>query len=231
MRRLQLAIRGISMRWQIISAWLFISLLSGCAQTEDLQVSSLASTHSDAGYKRFVIVSDSYKPVDNDLTFEEFARQAKQVLIQKGFIAVDNPKDAQLLVALSYHIGTPKTRTEVVNTPTYPMFGPVYIRHYGYYHPYWNYPVYNTSVYQFTTYQKTMRLQAISAKEFSASKTVKPLWDVIVSSNNENGDLRYMFPYMLVAAGQYIGRNSGYSVSLTLEKNDPYVASLRQINE
>ena len=218
------------MRWQIISIWFLIGLLSGCAQTENLRVSSLAGEDSGSDYKRFVIVSGSYKPVDNDLTFGEFARQAKWILIQKGFIAVDDPKNAQLLVALSYHIGAPQTRTEVVNTPDYPMFGPVYIRHYGYYYPYWRYPVYNTSVYQYTTYKKTVRLYAIDAKAFRANQTVKPLWDVVVSSNNENSDLRYMFPYMLVAAGEYIGKNSGYSVPLALDKNDSQVALLRLVN-
>lgn len=215
---------------QIMSALCLMTLLSGCAQTETLQVSSLVAENG-ADYKKFMIVSDEYKAVENDLTFAEFARQTTQMLERRGFTPVTKIKDAQILVALSYHIEEPQTHTEVVNTPAYrPM--PLYPypgRRGYYYHPFWDYPAYNTSVYQYTTYQKMVRLQAIDAKEFNSSKNknVKPVWDIVVTSNNTSGDLRYMMPYMLIAASEYVDKNSNYTVSVSLDQKDPRVGRLR----
>ena len=48
-----------------------------------------------------------------------------------------------------------------------------------------------------------------------------------ITSNNQNGDLRYMFPYMLVAAQPYIGQNTGHSINVSVDDKDPMVAALR----
>lgn len=211
---------------RIISALFLMALLSGCAQTETLQVSSLVADES-SDYKKFMIVSDEYKAVENDLAFAEFARQTTQMLERRGFIPVTRAKDAEILVALSYHIDEPQTHTEVVSTPRPIM--PVYPRRHGYYyHPFWDYPMYDTSVYQFTTYKKMIRLQAIDAKAFSRAKsTVKPIWDIVVTSNNGSSDLRYMMPFMLIAASEYVDKNSNYTVNVSLDQKDPRVGRLR----
>ena len=216
---------GDGMLKRIISALFLIASLAGCAQTETMQVSSLVADDS-VDYRKFAIVSDEYKTVDNDLAFADFARQTKQMLELKGFTPVANIKDAQILVALSYHIDEPQTHTEVVSTSRPIM--PVYPGRRGYYyHPFWDYPMYDTSVYQFTTYKKMIRLQAINAKNYSRTKNVKPVWDVVVTSNNGSSDLRYMMPYMLVAASSYVDKSSSYTVNVSLDQKDPRVGQIR----
>lgn len=151
----------------------------------------------------------------------------EDVLREQGYVAARSPAQAQMLIALSYHIGAPQTRTQIVNTPVYPMPYPVYGPGFGYYYPMLNYPFYEPMVYQFTVYSKWLRLQAIDASAYAKSKTVKPLWEAQAVSNNESGDLRYMFPYMLTALKPYIGKDSGHAVSVSVPADSPDVQALR----
>lgn len=215
------------MSWRTMAVFLLVGALSGCASTESVQVSSITAKNVYVGDKTFTIVSDDYRPVESDLGFSEYARQVSDVLREQGYVAVKRPSDAKMLIALSYHVGPPQTQTQIVNTPVYPMRGPLYAPGYGYYYPMWNYPLYEPMVYQFTIYSKWLRLQAIDAAAYAKDKTVKPLWDAQAVSNNENGDLRYMFPYMLTALKPYIGTDSGHTVSVSVPTDSPDVQALR----
>lgn len=216
------------MNWRIVFTLLFIGVLSGCANTEDLQVSALAAKDVPTQYKKFVIVSDKNEVVNNDLTFSEYARQVVSVLEMQGYTRVPNIDDAQLMVVLTFHISAPHTKTDIVNTPVYPMAGPFYSGPFGYYpYPLLDYPVYQPMVHQWVVYKKLVRLQALDAAAYTKQKRIKPLWDIQVTSNNENGDLRYMFPYMLVAAEPYIGKDTGQIINVTVDNNNPVVGVLR----
>lgn len=216
------------MNWRIVLTLLFIGILSGCAHTEDLQVSAITAKDAPVQYKKFVIVSDKNEVVDNDLTFSEFARQVASVLDLQGYVQVKNLDDAQIMVVLTFHISEPQTKTEIVNTPVYPTVGPFYPGRFGYYpYPLLGYPVYQPMVHQSIVYKKLVRLQALDAAAYANQKIIKPLWDIQITSNNQNGDLRYMFPYMLVAAQPYIGQNTGHSINVSVDDKDPMVAALR----
>lgn len=216
------------MRWRIIFTLLFIGVLSGCANTEDVEVSAITANDSSAQLNKFVIVNDKYQSAENDLQFNEYSRQLVQVLNQQGYVQSVNSKDAEILISLSYRVDAPRTRTEIVNMPVYPRVGPFYGSRFGHYpYPMLGYPVYEPMVYQSISYKKLIRLQAIDAATYAKDKTVKPLWDVLVISNNDNGDLRYMFPYMLVAAQSYIGKNSTHSVMISVPADSPEVMQLR----
>ncbi|SFC62003.1 DUF4136 domain-containing protein [Pragia fontium] len=216
------------MRWQMMFTLLLVGVLSGCAHTENIQVSAIAAGDDSTQYKKFAIVSDKYQATNDDLQFAEYARQVTAVLNQQGYVQAQNSKDAQILVSLSYRLSAPQTRTDIVNVPVYPNVGPFYDTRFGH-HPYpiLGYPVYQPMVYQSIIYKKLVRLQAIDAVVYAKDKTVKPLWDVMIISHNDNDDLRYMFPYMLVAAEPYIGRNSAHSIEVSVPEKDPAVMQLR----
>lgn len=218
------------MNWKMVFTLLLVGVLSGCAHTEYVQVSAIKAKDATTQYKKFAIVSDRYQPVNDDLNFAEYARQVAVVLNQQGYVQVKNQQDAEVLISLSYRVSEPQVHTEIVNTPVYPRVGPFYGSRFGYYpYPMLGYPAYEPMVYQSIVYRKLIRLQSIDAGIYRKDKTVKPLWDVLIVSNNDNGDLRYMFPYMLVAAQPYIGQDSQHSVTVSVDEQDPAVLNLKAI--
>ncbi|AWH88352.1 DUF4136 domain-containing protein [Limnobaculum parvum] len=218
------------MNWKMVFTLLLVGALSGCAHTEYVQVSAIKAKDAAVQYKKFALVSERYQSVNDDLNFAEYARQVAAVLNQQGYVQVTHQQDAEVLISLSYRVSEPQVRTEIVNTPVYPRVGPFYGSRFGYYpYPMLGYPAYEPMVYQSIVYRKLIRLQSIDAGIYRKDKTVKPLWDVLIVSNNDNGDLRYMFPYMLVAAEPYIGQDSQHSVTVSVDEQDPAVLNLQAI--
>ncbi|MDR0805529.1 MAG: hypothetical protein LBN41_02120 [Enterobacteriaceae bacterium] len=219
------------MRWRIILTLFVVGVLSGCAHKEYVEVSAIAAKDAPTQLNKFVVVSEKYQSVDGDLQFAEYARQVITVLNQQGYVQVQNRNDAQVLVALSYSIGTPQIQTEVLNTPVYPWGDPSYSIGFGYYpyHAMFGYSIYQPVAYQSVNYKKLIHLQAIDAAQYAKDQTVKTLWDVRIANNSDNSDLRYLFPYMLMAAEPYFGKDSEHSVVVPIEENDPAVVQLRSV--
>jgi hypothetical protein len=63
-------------------------------------------------------------------------------------------------------------------------------------------------------------LIAFDWKLFKTKKVEKQLWKTDLESSGSSNDLRYVFPYMIVSAEQYIGTNTRHVVTVKINEND-----------
>ncbi len=197
----------------------------GCAHYE-VMVSSI-NNNETAGNK--VFVAPGMKDVAiNDLQFQEFSNYIKKVLIKKGFAIVNTIDEADQVVMLVYAISGPQNYTANV-----PLWGPTGIESsttYGnisssgsyYGNTYYNQTYGITGVAQVkrTFYSRTIILIAFDWKLFKTKKVEKQLWKTDIVSIGSSNDLRYVFPYMVVAAEQYIGTNTRHAVTVKINEYD-----------
>ena len=89
------------------------------------------------------------------------------------------------------------------------------------------YPGYTTYVpYKVTVYTASLTLQVLDAALLRASKEEKKIWIGESVTTGQNPDLREQINYLLVAAFDRFGENTGKSLITDVSENDPQVKSL-----
>lgn len=224
---------------------LFVAvLMTGCATTEPVQtrfsifVDSI-SGESAVSAMTYVIGSGDRQVSSGDLQFREYASQIEKVLAEKGYVKVQNPDDAAILVALTYGISGPKDNTVSYSMPVFGQTGVASSTTYGrvgaggtFSGTTFNTPSFGVTGYMpvsenFTTYNRHF---IATAFDISASKLRGQdvqLWQTTVTSTGSSNDLRRVFPYMVYAARPYLGSNTGKKVEVTLLEDSPEVLAYR----
>jgi len=203
----------------------------GCAHYE-VMVSSI--NHNETVSNKVFVAPGMKDVAINDLQFQEFSNYIKKALIKKGCEIVNTIDEADQVVMLAYAISGPQNYTADV-----PLWGPTGIESsttYGNIYSSGN----NTSYYGTTTYNqtygitgvaqvrrtfyvRTIMLIAFDWKLFKTKKVEKQLWKTDIVSIGNSNDLRYVFPYMIVAAEQYISTNTTHAVTVKINENDSRV--------
>ena len=75
-----------------------------------------------------------------------------------------------------------------------------------------------------------MVLDAIDFDEYKANKKEVQLWKTTVTSTGSSGDLRRVFPILVAASQQYIGKNTGQKVEVNLSEGDARVIEIKGIS-
>ena len=208
-----------------------------------MQVSSINDPNISTG-KRYILLSGKNDVSDNDLQFREFASYVNNVLNQKGYIKTDETPD--LAVFLNYGIGDPQTSYSTYSLPIYGQtgggqstFNASTYGSGGYYTTsgsIYTAPTYgvvgNTNLnLRHTTYSRFIVLDAIDFKEYQSNHKIIPVWKTTIYSTGSSGDLRLVFPYLIVAAKPYIGTNTTQAVGVTIYSNDEHVSELKGIQK
>jgi hypothetical protein len=76
-----------------------------------------------------------------------------------------------------------------------------------------------------------MVLDAVDLDEYKKSKNEVQLWKTTVTSSGSSGDLRRVFPILVGASQQYIGKNTGQKVEVDLYEEDERVSGIKGITK
>ncbi|MFO0839612.1 MAG: hypothetical protein U1D55_13935 [Phycisphaerae bacterium] len=180
----------------------------------------------------------------NDLEFREYADMVERLLQSRGFAKAERELDANLVVFLNYGISDPKTQEYTYSVPMYGQIGGGGSTYYsgsvytskGGYGTYsgsaYSTPVYGVTGYRsgvgsYTYFVRYVRMDGVNLEKYRQSGTFEPVWKATVTSVGSSGDLREVFPYMLVASADHIGTRTEKALSITLKENDERLAMVR----
>jgi hypothetical protein len=212
---------------------LLVCLLGACARTVRVEVNSLVErgetqqTGRLEGRRCLVLPAKADVPPD-DLQFREFSAQVSASLAQRGCAPAQGLEDADLAVILAYGIGEPVI-TEQRNYVVYRPWGrwgrgmPDYV------------PV--TTTYIFNTCSLSLEARLVEkavapsggAKKGGApsvpqaeegAKLGRQVWKLDAAHVGQQSDLRALFPWLLAAAGEYYGVDSGRTVLVRVDAED-----------
>jgi len=79
-----------------------------------------------------------------------------------------------------------------------------------------------------TTYFRYCKIEAFDLKLFKTTNTEKQLWSTVITSRGSSNDLRMVMPYLLGAAEEYIGVDTGKKLEVVINGNDERVSSLKR---
>ena len=80
---------------------------------------------------------------------------------------------------------------------------------------------------QGTTYQRAINITAYDFKVFKASKELRQVWKVSVTSEGWSGDLREVMPVLLAQARPYFGKSTGRKIDVKSRPDGPEVQAVR----
>ncbi len=207
------------------------------SQVVRVSVNSINDTIRLQG-KKYVLFSGDAKISDNDLQFREFAGYVRKILSSLGYVEVNSPS-AEIAIFMRYGMGQP-TRVDYSNSS--PVFGFVgggtssftafsssgqvtmgtissapQLGVVG--------QNYNSGSYYL--YSRWLRLEAVDLVATGDTKNPVISWQTTVVSSGTSADLRLVFPYLIAAAKDYIGGNTGKMVNIVIRAGDKRVSALR----
>jgi len=204
-------------------------------------VDSLAQTDA-AQKKRYVLMPGGKGVEAGDLQFQEFAAYIEKILMERGFVKVSAFADADVAIFLAYAIGDPRTYQYSYSLPTWGQTGVSSSNTFGTVSSYGGMATYSgtttytptygitgstTHVGTDTVYTRFLFLDAYDVATYVRDKKMSQVWKTSVVSTGSSGDLRLVFPYMVVAVKPYFGTNTGRKIKVEVPANDPAVQVLR----
>ena len=167
----------------------------------------------------------------HDLKNLELEGYIKKVLDSKGYTFTKNQEEANIIIFYEYGISDPKVYTSQRIVPIWGQTGVSSSTTETRY-------TYSGKPYQHTTYTpnygkigenvvtdtkikylRWVNISAFDADYYRKTGEDKMLWLTEIQSEGESDDLRYIFPYMLVAAKEYIGQNVNNRISVNIPNN------------
>jgi hypothetical protein len=224
------------MRINYVFAVIIIATHIGCASTRFVVDVSSIKVDNNIGKKVFVAPGNNVSI--NDVQFIEYSGYVKKALVKNGFTIVDSIDESDQVVLLGYAISGPQSYTESI-----PMFGPTGIKSsstLGHINSSGNY--YSSTMYDYNYgitgikqvervyYTRSIVLIAYDWQLFKKTKKEKQLWQTNIVSEGECNDLRYVFPFMIIAAEKYIGKNTRKVITVEVSEYDPRVKEYRDSN-
>ena len=221
------------MRILLVLALLSLCLLGACARKVRVEINALAERGETqqagrlAGQRCLVLPADRNVSPD-DLQFREFAAQVGTSLAHRGCTQAQGLADADLAVLLAYGISEPiivEQTDYVVYRPggRWSRRMPDYV------------PVTTTHIFQIGSLRLEARLVdkaaapsggaqrggASSGPQAEDGATLgRQVWKVEAAHTGRRIDLRALFPWLLAAAGEYYGVDSGQAVLVRVGEED-----------
>jgi len=164
------------------------------------------------------VVVDSNAP--NPILEEEIGMKVQKLLNTKGYNIGTEESNYYLL--FDYGINSGRTVTDTI-----PLYHPSAYYEYPfsgvYWHGYTTYAPYSTVVYT-----RWLVLRLIDGKAYRTSQKAKPLWIGEVMSAGPSSDLRELINYMLIAAFEHFGEDTGKRVNELFLEDDERVKLLME---
>lgn len=223
-------------------AMLFLLFTFGCAPTvPSFTVNVDTIGDAEEFNTSYVLIPGNKDTTAEDLEFKEYASYVERALSELGFIKAESFDDAATAIFLGYGIGEPQEQQYTYSEPTWGQTGVSSttttgsVSSNGSYSETTTYtPTYgitgSTTHYDSNiTYLRFMFLDAVDLNEYKKSKKEIQIWKTKVSSSGSSGDLRRIFPILVAASQNNIGKNTGTMITVNLLENDPSVLEIKGI--
>lgn len=212
--------------------FIMLFTFNGCVSYRHSVNVSSYSTNENVGRKYFLQVSEKkLKDKTIALQVQEFEKYIDIVLAQRGYIKVDNIKNADQYIVFDYDISAPQTRTYSYEEPVYDTVLRPYTRYKkidGVYYPYTHWErEYEVVGYRTRVGTRTFYSKNIYINSFNRTKT-KNIWQISGNITDGNGDLRYAFPYLVKGISGYIGTNSRQIINVVVPDDDLEVQMMKK---
>lgn len=228
-------------RWAAVAA-LF---LAACGQRPHISSSIDAIAGPNAlAHSAYVLMPGNKGATADDLQYQEYAAIIDRALAERGMRKSASFDDAQVVVFLRYGIGEPETRSYTYNVPVFGQTGVassytsgnvnVYGNSANYsqstsYTPSYGITGYATRTGSYTTYTRFLVVNAVDIATWRRTEKLVDVWRASIVSVGSEGDLRLVFPYMVVAGKRYFGASTGSAVTVNVYSGDPEVAQVRGV--
>jgi hypothetical protein len=202
---------------------------SGCAYRYNIKVNGYTDPAAPAplapGAALFVIEN---KDAKNPLLEKEVKEKLNKLLTKQGYPLAPYEK-ADYYLFFSYGLGGERSTT-VVMPDYYPYagfgFGPAYANRSGSYFfvaPFFSFSPYSESV---ALYDRWLLLNVVDAKYYREQGQFRTVWVGEARSTGTSSDLRTVLNYLLLAAFQEFGRNTGKAVTVEISEQEPRLFGL-----
>ncbi|UCE47582.1 MAG: hypothetical protein JSW47_18535 [Phycisphaerales bacterium] len=198
---------------------MFIGL--GCAASYNVGVNGYSSTGQSVSIpdeSSFAVVTD--RDVPNPIFQKEVGTKIRKILTDMGYVGNVEQPDYYLL--FDYGIDSGRSVTDAI---------PIYHRGYYYEHgfPSFHRHGYTTYIpYSSVIYTRWLVLKLFEGKAYAESKQAEPLWICEVASAGVSSDLRETINYLLVAAFEHLGQDTGRQISEVVLRDDERVRALAE---
>ena len=231
----------------LTSLILLALLLTGCATMQPQpQFTVMVDTIGGATTEKnsYILLPGNKDTKSEDLQFKEYATYVNRALSKQGFVPAESFEKANVAIFLVYGIGDPKESQYSYALPTWGQTGVSSsntsgtVNSYGGYSSYSGTTTYTptygvtgstTHIGSYTTYFRFMVLDAVDLDEYKKSKKEVQIWKTSVTSAGSSGDLRRIFPVLVAASQQYVGKNTGQKVKVDLYEEDERVIQIKGI--
>lgn len=209
-------------------------LLTGCASRVATSVDAIGSDDTLA-QKTYYLDSADIHIKSSDLQFKEYAKYIDWAMKQSGYSRTDIFENSNVTVFASYEISDPQVTEYKYSIPIYGQTGVSSSTTYGSLNTIGNTGYYNATTYYTPTYGITgstthtgkrvdyirrITLTGMESSTVGSSKGANVLWKISGTSIGKSGDLREIFPYMIISMSPYIGKNTGKSVEVIVQSDD-----------
>ncbi|MBB64058.1 MAG: hypothetical protein CMO81_03250 [Waddliaceae bacterium] len=179
----------------------------------------------------------------DDIHFREYAEYVEVLLRRKGWKRVHSFDKAKWAVLLGYSVSDPKERRYTYQVPIFGQTGVSSSTTYGTYYGYGNYsskttytPTYgiigsSTQVGTLIYYARAVSLRGVNLQHIKSNRNIGDadvLWETSVSSVGSSGDLREVFPAMILTADQYFMTNTSKKIKCKIDIQDKRVKELQE---
>ena len=210
------------MRHLSVIALLFsLCLLGGCARKLNVEVSALADPGERSGAgglagRRCAVLPARGDVRLDDLQFREFSAQVAASLAQRGCTPARGLEDADVAVLLGYGTG----ESVVVEQQSYVVYRP-----WGRWRGRMAEIVPVTTSYVFTPCSLSLEARLVEKapsgpKAEEGVKLGRQVWKIQATHTGQWVDLRVLFPWLLAAAKDYYGMDSGQGVLVRVREED-----------
>lgn len=224
--------------------WLVVFLLTGCATPAEfnIDVDSLAITDAKHNNK-YILMPGNDNCAPSNLQFVEFATHTDRALQSVGFIKADPPDDADVAIYLKYGI-KPYYYEYNYSVPIFGQTGVASSSSSGCVNTFGNMATYsNNTTYTpsygiigATTHTATdvcfaryLCLTAFDITKLKTTNNVKDatqIWSTKVISAGQSGDLRLVFPIMLVVSKDYFATSTGKTLTFQIPVSDERICKI-----
>lgn len=223
---------------------IFTSLTSCFHRSIEVNVDTISVSNAREK-KRYFLIPGNKDCSPSDLQFMEFARYTDNALICEGFIKVSSIEEADIAIILNYGISDPYVYQYTYETPIWGQTGVDSKTTYGTVNTYSNMVTYSSQTEYTPTYgvvgSKTQVgtgvlffryfvLSGVDLEEFKKTNKIedaKNLWVTKANSSGESGDLRKIFPILLVASQKHIARNTDQQIHYKIKENDKRIENIK----
>lgn len=231
-------------------------VLAGCSTDIDSNTLSYSviidgiTNPSLAEWRTFTIFPMDKDVDPTDLQFKEYAGYVSRALISLGYVDANDISKCDATILLGYGIGDPAEKTDYV-----PLIGQTGIASSyttGNYHGMSGHkvadammggPGFSSSTTYMptygitgsmpvtrTTYHRYVLLCAIKPLMSGASEADRLYWKLYIDSTGSSGDLRRVFPVMIAASRDYLGKNTQGQVKVSINENDSIIAEIKGLS-